>query len=178
LRLKISCRGLDWQLSSLAQVLTSFIPSIYMVEQLYIHMMIHSSGYFPLRLQDDIENMQWPEIFHPFTAVKNLFVCKEFVPCIASTPQDLVWERVAGVLPALERLFLEDAREVPWQRSLRDVEVATSKRRASRTLLVGISYHDSTHPVWTPLEGPHVDVDHFRELLIRVYSIYRVSSGS
>ena len=42
----------------------------------------------------------------------------------------------------------------------------TPKRRA---LLVGITYYDSTDPIWTPLEGPHIDVDHFRNLLICVY---------
>ena len=67
----------------------------------------------------------------------------------------------------LWRVFLEDAREVPWQRSLRNVEVATPKRHERHEpLLVGISYYDGTHPVWTPLEGPHVDVDHFQELVL------------
>jgi hypothetical protein len=168
-RLRISCRGLDWQLSSLAQVLTSFTPSVYRVEQLYIF----SSGYLPSRLQDEIENMQWLEIFHPFTAVKKLFVCKEFAPCIGSAPQDRVWERVASVLPTLECLIFEDALKAPLRRRLHDG--ATPKRRA---LLIGISYHDSTDPMWTPLVGPHDDVDHFWELLICVYSIHRVSSGN
>ena len=163
-RLRISCRGLDWQLSSLAQVLTSFIPSIYIVEQLYIL----SSGYSSSRSQDEIENMLWLEVFHPFTAVQNLIVLKKFAPCIDSTPQDLVWGRIAGVLPALESLIFEDALEVP----MHDVG---PKRRA---LLIGISYDDSTDPLWTPLVGPHEDVDQFRELLIRVYSIHQVSSGN
>jgi ankyrin repeat protein len=55
---------------------------------------------------------------------------------------------------------------------LRDVESKahgpTPKRRA---LLVGISYHDSTSPMWEPLAGPHVDVENFRELLICMYFI-------
>ena len=55
------------------------------------------------------------------------------------------------------------------------VHVPTPKRRA---LLIGITYDGSTDPIWTPLVGPHVDVDRFRELLIRVYSIHRVSSGN
>ena len=55
------------------------------------------------------------------------------------------------------------------------VPVPTPKRRA---LLVGISYEGGTDPVWTPLEYPHDDVDRFRELLISVYSVHLVSSGS
>ena len=53
--------------------------------------------------------------------------------------------------------------------------VPTRKRRA---LLIGITYHDSTDPTWTSLVGPHDDVDHFRELLIRMYFIHRVSFGN
>ena len=170
-RLRISCRGLDWQLLSLAQVITSFIPSIYMVEQLYIYV----SRYSPSRLQDDIENMQWQEIFRPFTAVKNLFVCKEFAPCIAPTVKDLSWEGLTDVLPALESIFLGDVRVVRLQRPLHDIEGATTKRRA---LLIGISYHNSTDPMWGPLDGPYGDVALFRELLTRVYFIHLVSSGN
>ncbi|KAN0118331.1 Caspase domain containing protein [Russula decolorans] len=38
-----------------------------------------------------------------------------------------------------------------------------------RALLIGITYHDSTSPLWTPLDGPHVDVKHFQQLLIHTY---------
>src|SRR5437588_9192516 len=43
----------------------------------------------------------------------------------------------------------------------------TLKRRA---LLVGISYKHTPSDEWAPLEGPHEDVTHFRELLIGAYS--------
>ena len=88
-RLRISCRELDWQLSSLAQVFTSFLPSIHMVEQLYIY----GSQYLPSLWQDgDIENMQWLEFFHPFVAVKTLYASKEFAQCIApALCQGSIW---------------------------------------------------------------------------------------
>ena len=57
--------------------------------------------------QDDSENMQWLDIFHPFTGVKNLYVVKEISQPIAFILQELVGE---DVLPALESLFLEDLR--------------------------------------------------------------------
>jgi hypothetical protein len=47
-------------------------------------------------------------IFHPFTAVKNLYVCKEFAQCIALALQELVGERRIHVLPTLESLFFEE----------------------------------------------------------------------
>ena len=102
-RLRISCKKLDWQLSSLAQVFTSFYPSIDMVGHLYIY----RPRNLPSQWQDDIENGQWLEIFGAFTAVTDLYVCKEFAQCITPALQELVGERVMDVLPALESLFLE-----------------------------------------------------------------------
>jgi hypothetical protein len=102
--LMISCRDLDWQLSSLAQVFTSFFPSIYMVEHLYIPRPLE----LPSQWQDVTENVQWLEIFHPFIGVKNLYVCEEYAQCISPVLQEIVGERVTEVFPALERLFLED----------------------------------------------------------------------
>ena len=102
--LKIPCRSLDPQRLSLAQVLTSFFPSIRTVEHLYI--------YGPPQWQGGVENMQWLEFFHLFSAVKNLYVCEEYVQCIADTLKVLVRERVTDVLPALESLFLEDLQSV------------------------------------------------------------------
>jgi hypothetical protein len=100
-RLRISCRELDWQLSPLAQVFTSVLASIYLVEHLYIN----GPRYLPSQRQDDIEDLQW---LHPFSAVKNLYVSKESAQCIAPALQNLVGERVTGVLPALKSLFLEE----------------------------------------------------------------------
>ena len=103
-RLRFSCRDLDWQLSSLAQILTSFFPSVYMVEHLYISVPRN----LPSQWQDVTENVQWLEFFHPFTGVKNLHVCEEYAQCIAPALQEIVGERVTDVLPTLEGLFLED----------------------------------------------------------------------
>ena len=113
LELGISCRVPDWQLSSLAQVCSlPFSPFIPMVEHLYIHY-----GYLDLLWEDDIENSQWLEFLHPFTAVKDLYVSWGWTPHIVPVLQELSWERVTAVLPALQSLFLgplpsEDSRLV------------------------------------------------------------------
>ena len=99
--LKLSSLELDWQFSSLTQVVTSFSHSTYMVEYLYVYGL--SSQW-----HDDNENMQWLEIFHSFTSVKNLYVSWNFSHCIALVLQDLVGESASEVLPALESLYLED----------------------------------------------------------------------
>ena len=97
--LSISCRELNRQLSSLTQVITLFVPSISMVENLYIY----GSRYIP-----SLVIQQWLENFQPFTAAKNLYVSKTFVHCIVPLLKGLVGERVSEVLPALECLLLEE----------------------------------------------------------------------
>jgi hypothetical protein len=105
LELAISCRQPDWQLSSLAQVCSlsfsqALIPT---VEHLYIQI-----GSPQVHWQDDIESSQWLEFFHPFTAMKHLYLSQELAPRIAPVLQDVVGESVTEVLPALQALFLEE----------------------------------------------------------------------
>ena len=102
----VSCRQSEWQLSSLAQVCSVSFPRalIPAVE----HLFIFEDGFPRLRWQDDIENSQWLELFHSFTAVKYLYISSEFTPRVAPTLQELVTEKVIEVLPALQSLFFEE----------------------------------------------------------------------
>jgi len=106
LTLKVLCRQPEWQLSSMAQICTSIFPRslIHMVERLYIR----GRSYPGFLWQDDIENSQWLELLHPFTAVKDLYLSKKFAPRIARSLQELVGGRTSEVLPTLQSLFLED----------------------------------------------------------------------
>ena len=95
----------DEQVSSLAQICSLSFPQplIATVEHLYV--LVFGSDWQP---EDDIENDQWLELLHPFTAVKNVYIPLELTPSISLALQDLVGERTAEVLPALQTLFLED----------------------------------------------------------------------
>jgi hypothetical protein len=106
LELGTSCRQSDWQLSSLSQICSTSFPRalIPAVE----HLFVVGDGFSRLHWQDDIENDQWLELFHPFSAVKYLYISSEFMPRIAAVLQDLVGERGTELLPALRSLFLED----------------------------------------------------------------------
>ena len=106
LNLGISCGKSDWQLSSLAQICSSSFPQalVLAVEHLYI-----LEERFPrLRWQDNIESSQWLELLLPFTAVKDLYISREFSWRIAPALQELVGERAIEVLPALRTLFVEE----------------------------------------------------------------------
>jgi hypothetical protein len=85
------------------QALSSLFSSIYIVEHLYIYGPRNFLKYW----KDEIEDMKWLEIFHPYAAVRNLYLRKEIAQYIAPALQDLVGERVTDVLPILECIFLE-----------------------------------------------------------------------
>lgn len=104
LHLRVSCRPLDWQVGSLAQVCTSSFPRslILMVERLYI-----LAGSIGLHWQDDIDKSQWLEFLQPFTCVKDLYLSWKFVPHIALTLQELFGEAATEVLPSLQSIFWE-----------------------------------------------------------------------
>ena len=127
---------LDLQLSSVRQFFTSFFPSIYMAEHLYIYCIRD----LPYNWHYMSENLEWLEIFHPFTSVKNLYVCKEFAQGIADALQELVRESTT-VLPALESFFLEQ----PLSFESKPVEKAICNFIAARRLLA----HPVTVSFWT-----------------------------
>ena len=90
------------QPSSLAWVRIPSLLPLPTLEDLYI-----TENRFSCFWQDN-ENAWWLEVFRPFTAVKNLYLSKELVPCIVPVLQELIGERVTEVLPALQNIFLQD----------------------------------------------------------------------
>jgi hypothetical protein len=99
LKLWISCKPLDWQISSLAQVCSTSFPPLPTLERLKIYIE------FPLEWQDDMEDTQWLNLLRPFTSVKDLDLCRDLVAFVAPALQGLSGERVTEVLPALQNLF-------------------------------------------------------------------------
>jgi hypothetical protein len=107
LELGVACELSAWKLSSLAQIcnsslLRAFIPA---VERLHI-----LDNVFWDRADVDVENSQWLDFFHPFTAVKELYLSLRSEKNGALALQELVrvGESVTEVLPALQTLFLEE----------------------------------------------------------------------
>jgi hypothetical protein len=116
LTLGISSRESDWQLSSLAQLCRTSLPALATVEHFYIH----KGGYMSPRWQSDIENSQWLEVLHLFTAAGNLYLSKEVSPRIAPALQELVGGRTTEVLPTLQSLSLEVQPSGPVQEAIGD----------------------------------------------------------
>jgi hypothetical protein len=104
IQLAILCEERDWQLLSLAHVCRQYLP-LSSVEQLSICELNPGAS---LHWKDDMDSSQWLELFHPFIAVRNLYVAKQFVPLVTATFQELTGERTMEVLPVLNNLFLEE----------------------------------------------------------------------
>jgi hypothetical protein len=52
-------------------------------------------------------NTLWWQLFLPFTAVKDLYISKQFAPGIAAALQELVGGTITEVLPGLQNIFVE-----------------------------------------------------------------------
>jgi hypothetical protein len=103
LTVTILCIEFDWQVSSMEQVCTLCLPPLSTLEDIYIYESRRSQ---PDR-QDNIENMLWLELLHPFTSAKNLYLSKGFASRIGPALQELVGGRATVVLPTLQNIFLE-----------------------------------------------------------------------
>jgi hypothetical protein len=99
--LGISYEVVDWQVSSVAQFCTSSLSQAFTaaVEHLCIY-----DDYASWQGDIQVEKNHWIELLRPFTSMKNLYLSWEIVPRIAPAMQELV----AGTLPALQTLYLED----------------------------------------------------------------------
>jgi hypothetical protein len=107
LRLEITCTPLDWQLSAVAQVLSSFLSTPPALENLEITI-THKNWHV------EIEAIQWQEFLHPFTFVKKMTLMnKDSVQLVAYALQKLAEEGATGVLPALQNIFLETGDRQP-----------------------------------------------------------------
>jgi hypothetical protein len=96
---------------SLAQLCISSLTLFHAVENLYL------TGPFPHRR--DTRNTQWPEILRPFTAVKNLYLSRDFALLITPALEELVEEGAAEMLPALQKLFLEEQTSEAVQQAIK-----------------------------------------------------------
>ena len=122
----ISCRELDWQLSSLEQLCASHLPSLSTLEGLYVCEAL--PGEQP-DWQDNIENTLWLDLLHRFSTVKNLYLSKEFAPRIVAALQELDGGRTTEVLPTLQNIFLEEVE--PGGRVQEDIGRIVAVRQVS-----------------------------------------------
>ena len=136
----ISCKELDWQVSSLEQICASHLPLLSTLENLYIY----DRSILEPDWHNDIENMLWLDLLHRFISVKNLYLCKKFAPRIVAALQELVGDRTTEVLPNLQNIFLEEVE--PGGRVQEDIGKFVAVRQLSgHSITVS---HWERNPTW------------------------------
>jgi hypothetical protein len=81
------------------------------------------------------------QLLLPFTAVKNLYLSKEFAPDIAAALHELVGGRITEVLPSLQHISVEELEPLgPFQENIGQFVAA----RQLSDHPVTISYWDYT----------------------------------
>jgi hypothetical protein len=142
LRFEISCREVDWQVSSVAQI-GNHLSESFSVDQLFIQ--DRTSG---TTFKDFMDETQWLELFHPFIAVQTLDIVSETTPRmwshVVSALRGLSVESATQVLPALDNLNLEDNQESRPEEQ--DIEPFIIARQGSDH---PVAFHRRKKPVWS-----------------------------
>jgi hypothetical protein len=92
--LRVSCRGPDWQLSSLAQLCSSSLPPFSTLE----HLDVREDQRPRPNWQDDTEKSQWVELLQPLSALKTLSLSRKLARCVILALQELARERPTDIL--------------------------------------------------------------------------------
>jgi hypothetical protein len=120
------------------------LPLLSTTENLYIH---ENSRSELLDWKDGIENTEWLELLLPFTAVKNLYLSKQFAPRIAPALQELTGGRTTEVLPTLQNIFLEEFRpSEPLQEGIR--QLISARQLTNHPIAVSLWESDFSEEWW------------------------------
>ena len=101
--LMTTCHGMDWQFSSLAQWCSQLHPLVSRVGHLDMDMKMKPRP----NLQDDVDAIQWLELFETFTAVNTLRLGGKIVSPVLSALEGLNADSAAEVLPVLRDLWFD-----------------------------------------------------------------------
>jgi hypothetical protein len=140
LEVKIPCRGLDWQVSSMEQICASCLPPLPTLD-----LSIDGNPHYLQHWQGNVDNALWLQLLQPFTSVKNLYLSEEIAGRIVPALQELVGDRATEVLPTLENIFLEEGqRSGPVQEGIQQVVAA----RQATNHPIAVSYQEKLqfHP--------------------------------
>jgi F-box-like len=99
---QILCKGLDWQVFSVAQICSQISSLCSSVESLSIE----CGNNLPGNRQDDMDPTIWLQLFRSFTSVQSLDISAKLEPFIAAALQGLTEVSAAEVFPALHTLSI------------------------------------------------------------------------
>ena len=106
-QLVIKCERLDWQLSSMTQILSQQLPFLSHVDHFEICEPVYSNSRIRWEDDPDMDPLQWLELLRLLIAVQSLYVSERLVHRVAAALKELTGEMAVEVLPALRSLSLE-----------------------------------------------------------------------
>jgi hypothetical protein len=134
-QLGIKCERLDWQLSSMTQILTQQLRLLSHVEQLEICEPDYSISRIEWEDDPDMDPSQWLELFRLLIAVHTLHVSERLVHRVAAALKELTGEMAMEVLPALRNLWLEGLQPSgPVQDAIKSF--ATARQRTNHPVAI------------------------------------------
>jgi hypothetical protein len=111
-KMNITCNVSDRPLESMTRLCDQLIPLLPQVETLEIHEDCWDGaeffGYDEQEWQDVVEDPDWFELFDLFVSVKSLYIADRLGLILSTVLEKVTGERVTGVLPALQNLFIWD----------------------------------------------------------------------
>jgi hypothetical protein len=155
LQLGIKCERLDWQLSSMTQILSQQLPLLSHFERFEIREPRFLSDDVRIRWEDDpdMDPSQWLELFRLLIGVQSLFVSERLVHRVAAALKELTGEMAMQVLPALHSLSLEGLQPSgPVQDAIKPFVTARQQ-----------TYHPVVIQPWDREENLPVTFDHNSE---------------
>ncbi|KAH9172773.1 CHAT domain-containing protein [Lactarius sanguifluus] len=110
LALRILCKDLDWQISSMAELCEGLSPTLSRVEQLNIS----ATSTFSPGGQDemDLTQLEFPDLFRQFINVKRLFITGGSVWHVAGSLGPITGQLAVTVLPALREIYVRKHAEL------------------------------------------------------------------
>jgi len=78
-----------------------------------------------------MEDTQWLELLHPFTALKNLYLTGNFALHVFSALSELSGEKVTEILPVLQNLFMSPGYRLDRFRFRKAIKIFVVARRGS-----------------------------------------------
>jgi hypothetical protein len=99
-RTAISGRGVDWQISRLAQMLNQF--SAMLTTVVYLELEVWTSCLFW-----NVGSLEWSHFLHQFSTVRALSVSESFAGCITDALKSITGEMAAEAFASLDLIYLE-----------------------------------------------------------------------
>ena len=99
--IKVPCWHLDWQVSSVAQIVNSLSQIFSMVEHLYLEHEVHSLS---SEEHNEVDRSEWRELLRPFSNVKSLRVDNGLVKDLSRSLRLGDGEHPLELLPELQEL--------------------------------------------------------------------------